>query len=148
MRFGVAFGPSTSKSTRSRPDCPLVYTLIHQCHASWLRCCCEARLFITWRHHKGYHQAALRQPAHTMRLDRAISRHRKVGSQIAEVLGPGWRLKDNENMHDSWTWDETENGPSPCTMHREAVICNRGRSLALDTLALSGRRRKRVTSMQ
>ena len=34
-------------------------------------------------------------------LDRAISRHRKVGSQIAKVLGPGWRLKDNENMHDS-----------------------------------------------
>ena len=38
-------------------------------------------------------------------LDRAISRHRKVGSQIAKVLGPGWRLKDNENMHVSWTWD-------------------------------------------
>ena len=82
---------------------------------------CGARLFITWHHHKGYHQAAKRQPAHTMRLDRAISRHRKVGSQIAKVLGPGWRLKDNENMHDSWTWDETENGPSPCNMQRPGL---------------------------
>ena len=27
---------------------------------------CGARLFITWHFHKGYHQAAKRQPAHTM----------------------------------------------------------------------------------